>query len=66
MMGREGGFLVFLCRPAHPAARSLQDGPSANYSTVPLPCAAAGDAAEALAGPGGSSCQSGLPRLGAS
>lgn len=30
----------------------IQDGPAAAYETVPLPCAAPGDAAEALAGPG--------------
>ncbi|KAL4457857.1 hypothetical protein ABPG75_012722 [Micractinium tetrahymenae] len=30
----------------------MQDGPSANYTTIPLPCASAGDGAEALAGPG--------------
>lgn len=30
----------------------MQDGPAANYTPIPLPCAAAGDGAEALAGPG--------------
>lgn len=29
-----------------------QDGPSAAYSVIPLPCAVAGDAAEQVAGPG--------------
>jgi hypothetical protein len=30
----------------------FQDGPKAAYRTLPLPCAEAGDAAEAVAGPG--------------
>jgi hypothetical protein len=30
----------------------MQDGPAADYQTIPLPCASSGDAAEALAGPG--------------
>lgn len=30
----------------------VQDGPAAPFITVPLPCAAAGDGAEAVAGPG--------------
>lgn len=30
----------------------FQDGPKAAYTTLPLPCAEAGDAAEAAAGPG--------------
>ncbi len=30
----------------------MQDGPAANYTAIPLPCATAGDGAEALAGPG--------------
>lgn len=40
-------------RPAELAIRLVaQDGPTASYAVVPLPCAAAGDSAEALAGPG--------------
>lgn len=38
--------------PAFALRLVVQDGPGAAYETVPLPCAAAGDAAEVLAGPG--------------
>lgn len=30
----------------------MQDGAGKPYTTIPLPCASAGDSAEALAGPG--------------
>ena len=40
-------------RPQQLAVRLvMQDGPSEPYTTIPLPCAVAGDGAEALAGAG--------------
>lgn len=40
-------------RPADLAVRLvMQDGAGKPYTTIPLPCASAGDSAEALAGPG--------------
>jgi hypothetical protein len=40
-------------RPRQLAVRLvMQDGPSEPYTTIPLPCAVAGDGAEALAGAG--------------
>lgn len=38
--------------PSRPTPPSMQDGPKANYSSIPLPCTKQGDSAEALAGPG--------------
>lgn len=35
-----------------PRTSASQDGPKADYATIPLPCAVPGDGAEALAGPG--------------